>query len=409
MQNSKTFFLCTDSIEHSFAHTEVLQAAANFKSVVLVTLKKTILPLPANVTELVLSYAEFNAGEVLRKRFFVTSVAMCNDLFLRSFNFNYYKTFKSNLNYLLQSIYLSQKIETFIEQNKIDKNQALFVSFWFNTWAIALAVLKKQNKILDFYSRAHGTDLFEYRVRNTQRLPFRKFQLKWVSKVFSVSANGSDYLKENYPSYAAKIFPLYLGTKDHGTNNFSDKSVFTIVSCATVRNIKRIYLIPEILQQLNFQVKWVHLGDENLAAPDPTKERYLKNKEAVKKYSWINAVFSGSLSNQQIFNFYKTNSINLFISVSETEGLPVSIMEAISFGIPVMATDVGGCKEICTAQTGMLIPKDFTIADAAKRIRDFKDSIQNTPEFRNQTRDFWKTNFEVNANYQKFYAALEQK
>ncbi len=44
--------------------------------------------------------------------------------------------------------------------------------------------------------------------------------------------------------------------------------------------------------------------------------------------------------------FFKENSVDLFINASITEGTPVSIMEAISCGIPIIATDVGGNPEI---------------------------------------------------------------
>ena len=54
----------------------------------------------------------------------------------------------------------------------------------------------------------------------------------------------------------------------------------------------------------------------------------------------------GHLDNNEIFNMYKNNSYDYFITLSESEGLPVSIMEAISCGIPVIATAVGGITEI---------------------------------------------------------------
>ncbi|MBK6836142.1 MAG: hypothetical protein IPG89_18475 [Bacteroidetes bacterium] len=43
------------------------------------------------------------------------------------------------------------------------------------------------NKISSYYSRTHGTDLYEERVPKMQRIPFRWFQLKYVKEVFSVS------------------------------------------------------------------------------------------------------------------------------------------------------------------------------------------------------------------------------
>ena len=167
-------------------------------------------------------------------------------------------------------------------------------------------------------------------------------------------------------------------------------------------------MIPEILQHLNFAVKWIHLGDENLNALDPTKERYLKNKKSLLAFPKITAEFPGNLSNDQIFEFCQTTPVNLFISVSETEGLPVSIMEAISFGIPVMATDVGGCAEIACEQTGSILPKKFNCNDVAKQITEFKESSKNSEFFRKGVRLFWEQHFEVTANYTQFFKSLEK-
>ena len=46
--------------------------------------------------------------------------------------------------------------------------------------------------------------------------------------------------------------------------------------------------------------------------------------------------------------------IDLFINTSSSEGVPVSIMEALSVGIPIIATDVGGTKEIVTKTTARI-------------------------------------------------------
>ncbi|MDD0858820.1 glycosyltransferase [Arthrobacter alpinus] len=54
----------------------------------------------------------------------------------------------------------------------------------------------------------------------------------------------------------------------------------------------------------------------------------------------------GAVANDEVLNFYRNHEISVFINVSTSEGVPVSIMEAISFDIPVVATSVGGTPEI---------------------------------------------------------------
>ena len=83
-------------------------------------------------------------------------------------------------------------------------------------------------------------------------------------------------------------------------------------------------------------------------------------------------------------------------------------MEAISFGIPVMATDVGGCAEIACAQTGSILPKKFNCSDVAKQITEFKESSKNNETFRKGVRLFWEKHFEVSSNYTQFFKSLQK-
>jgi len=103
-------------------------------------------------------------------------------------------------------------------------------------------------------------------------------------------------------------------------------------------------------------------------------------------------------------NFYQKESIDYFVNVSEHEGLPVSIMEAMSFGIPAIATNVGGTNEIVNDnKTGILLDKEFTnqdLTDAFVRLikMDDKEYIQ----LRENCRIYWQNNFDARKNYNKF-------
>jgi len=48
----------------------------------------------------------------------------------------------------------------------------------------------------------------------------------------------------------------------------------------------------------------------------------------------------------------------VFILASRWEGLPISIIEAMRAGLPVVATDIGGVSELVVdGQTGYLVPR----------------------------------------------------
>jgi glycosyltransferase involved in cell wall biosynthesis len=62
---------------------------------------------------------------------------------------------------------------------------------------------------------------------------------------------------------------------------------------------------------------------------------------------------------------------DLFLLPSRTEGLPLSVLEAMSHGLAIVATAVGGVPELCTDdREGILVPADDprALADAMSRV-----------------------------------------
>jgi glycosyltransferase involved in cell wall biosynthesis len=164
--------------------------------------------------------------------------------------------------------------------------------------------------------------------------------------------------------------------------------------------LKRVELIIEILKLIKLDVEWVHFGDGILLEDIKEKAKELPDN--------IESVFMGRKPNGNLLSYYQSTGVDLFINLSETEGLPVSIMEAISFGIPVIATDVGGTSEIVCNQTGWLINKEFTSSLVVSIIEENKEKYR-TKEFRENIREYWKGNFRASKNYTDFYHNLAKK
>ena len=327
---------------------------------------------------------------------------------VRKFSFQYCLQIRDNFSFLRQSEYLSNFLIKTLNKEYNHLNFK-YISFWMDGYSNQLSLLKKSKKIKYAYSFAHGRDLFEWREPNTGKLPFKKFQLQYLNKVFSISNTGTEYLKNRYPRYRDKISTSYLGSYNLGISEFKKENVFTIVSCATIRDVKRIYLIAEALCLSSRKIKWIHIGNQNLNnTTDPSIPIYKSAIEKLKLNDNVEFVATNAMTNEEVYELYKKTSINLFVSVSETEGLPVSMMEAISFGIPLMGTDVGGCKEIITNETGVLLPENISAEQLVQEFEKFEDSELNSVEFRERVRTFWAKNFNIKTNYQKLQKELER-
>jgi glycosyltransferase involved in cell wall biosynthesis len=97
--------------------------------------------------------------------------------------------------------------------------------------------------------------------------------------------------------------------------------------------------------------------------------------------------------------FYRKNHVDLFINVSETEGIPVSIMEAMSFGIPCIATNVGGVNEIVNNTNGFLVKKYFNNDHVSEFIINYnKLDVLKKNEFRDQALNTWQSLYDQQTN-----------
>ncbi len=193
-----------------------------------------------------------------------------------------------------------------------------------------------------------------------------------------------------------------LGVYDHGLNPDTTTSNFIrVVSCSFLIALKRVHLIVEALKQIKaVRVEWVHFGGGPLMS-DIQK----LNKELPEN---IKVVMKGWVDNKEVLAYYGSNPVDLFMNVSNTEGVPVSIMEALSFGIPCFATNVGGSGEIVNSSNGSLVAKDFETNVLTKFIENIKVNSKEN-DYRANARATWAKLCDANNNYSKLVDIFSAK
>lgn len=284
----------------------------------------------------------------------------------------------------------------------IDKDdKVLFYSYWLDINAYLAKVFRSKYKNSKSVSRAHGFDIYLYRHPKSY-FPLRNFIFEGLDSIYSISKDGQDYLNHSFPILNNTVELSYLGTKDYGLNPNTLSASYEIVSCSNLIPLKRVHLIIEALSSITeIPINWTHFGD----GIEKNKLINLAKKSLPTNINWN---FVGSVSNQELLDLYKTKHYDLFLNVSESEGIPVSIMEAMSFGIPVIATDVGGTKELVENGTGgYLLNKNFNSKELASLILYYTntDIIEKNTK-RKEARQLWEENFEASKNYTFFYDQL---
>jgi glycosyltransferase involved in cell wall biosynthesis len=225
------------------------------------------------------------------------------------------------------------------------------VSFWLNRGASIAAELKRRHPHLSCFSRGHGGDIYAER-SGLKHLPMQRTALRRLDGIVSVSEAGANYLTSRYPELSSKTTVGRLGVDDQVACSPSQDGVLRIMSISNLIPLKRVNLIAEALVCVKRPVKWSHIGDGD--------ERVVIEEVLERVGSNVEVCLLGQLPHESVIDWLGNNEVDIFLNVSTTEGLPVAIMEAFSFGIPVIATDVGGTSEIVDDSCGILLSANFT-------------------------------------------------
>jgi glycosyltransferase involved in cell wall biosynthesis len=192
------------------------------------------------------------------------------------------------------------------------------------------------------YSKAKISESFdEFQVKNYG------FSISFQKKVRSFSIKKSDIVVT--PSQHLKNFILNLGFKnkieiinngvfipEENTNIFTNDQInITIVSrLVSHKNIEKII---RAISDLNDPLIYL-----NIIGDGPELNQL--QKISLESNNKDNIIFHGKLNRDEINHIFLNSDI--YIQASNYEGLPHSLLEAMSYGIPVLCTPVGECKEI---------------------------------------------------------------
>ena len=250
-------------------------------------------------------------------------------------------------------------------------------------------------------ARAHGYEVFDEQDR-LGRIPFQRETVASFDLIFPVSQAGAAVLSRKFPASEELIHVRYLGVEPSpGDGLRSTDGVFRVLSCSSCIEVKRVDLLALAIMELvrahpNFRFQWTHIGD----GPTLQGIRDLLRSSPI---AYERCFFPGALPPSTVREWMAECPYDAFVNVSSSEGLPVTLMEAASSGIPLVATDVGGNSEIVQDQVGYLLPRDPTPRQIAGALYEL--SLLHPEDVQTMSlsaKQVWAQKFSADSNYARF-------
>lgn len=326
-----------------------------------------------------------------------------------------YKAISSNVfgvQYLrLLTYYLSfdRLVENVCKSLNIENHQDEWVvlAAWYSCPAYSVANLKRKNPNLYAASLAHSFEVDKRKTKYTDVL----FRYSFNHDLDLTSFISRNVLEEYIDEHAEKLgldrqkFEVrYLGTKKnlngYNCGNISSDCI-KIASCSYIVPVKRVELIFEAVKEIEgYRVEWTHMG---------AGDGYQVLKEKVGQFNAPGKIINlvGAVNNAQVHEFLQNTPLDVFINVSASEGIPVSIMEALAYGVPVIATDVGGNSEIVDSKCGTLISENPSIEEIIEAVQKIKNSDWKVITAEAKTK--FETLYNSDRIREQFYVHLSQQ
>ncbi len=288
-------------------------------------------------------------------------------------------------------------IESWIKKKNFDLKKTLFYTFWFDHITSALAFVAHRYKGIRIVTRAHGYDIFDDQVKFRSHT-LREETLDMLTRVYPASDNASAYISEQYPKHADIITTRILGsTKLYPTSctkaHSPEEGIWTFLSCARVSKEKRVDRCFDLVRAVAGayplkKVKWIHVGDGPLLAG---LKKVISTADLP---SNLSVDFRGALNNEALQRIYTSEPIDWVMLLSDSEGgCPIAVCEALSYGVPVIGTTVGGIPQIVTPNVGVLVSLNLTAEMIVGELQPYLNDFRFYSELKDECQTVWNKSF----------------
>jgi len=242
-----------------------------------------------------------------------------------------------------------------------------------------------------------GSDVFVYPKQSFFWRLVVKFSMKRALKVLSTSHAMAMECKR-YTSRAITVTPFGIDTKQFSPAVVAEP-VFKDTSLKVIGVVKRLEKVAGVdillrafarLSNKNYRLLIVGDGSQRLALEGLAQELNIGQ--------YVH--FTGRVPREQVQDYHR--QLDLAVYPSRHESFGVSILESLSCGVPVIASNVEGLPEITeTGKYGVLVTpnSEEMLADAIKNLLDSPDTLA---ELSRLGPEHVKTNYSMDSCLEEF-------
>ncbi len=210
--------------------------------------------------------------------------------------------------------------------------------------------------------------------------------LYWPDARIAVSQSLANYYN-NKKKLSTKYIPIGIDPNNGSDiaiqlKQFNLKTNNYILFVGRIIPTKRVDLLINAYITINTDIPLVIVGDSPYG-----KDKYVQN---LKKYSSGKIRFLGFQNSDTLSTLYK--NCCLFVLPSESEGLPVVLLEALSHGCPVLASDIAANNEVLQNKYGILF-KSGSLNDLIDKLNFSLNNIDKLRKMSSAARKYIGNNF----------------
>lgn len=284
----------------------------------------------------------------------------------------------------------------------------IYYSFWNTYYCYSMVREKRRHPDVKIFSRLHGFDLYHERVPG-ERQPMKHQMERGTDGLLFLGDFARQYYRERVQGGSPSGTPLYvcpLGTEPPARRMPPRTDAeWRLLSCSSVIPIKRVERIVDGLAAAKgdgISIHWTHIGGgEGLESLREYTAERLKGRADI-RYT-----FTGQMEHEEVVRYYETQQADCFVTTSSTEGVPVSVMEAMSYGIPIIATPVGGIPEMIQGN-GILLSESPSGEETAEAIlRLCRMDAESRAALKDRSYELWEQRFAIEATARRLMEIME--